>query len=33
LTKRLLQISVTHCVRQVADVKFIAHGDSSKTHK
>src|SRR5690606_29389485 len=31
--ERLLQVFVAHGVRQVADVKFIAHGDSSDTHK
>jgi hypothetical protein len=28
-----LQVFVAHCVRQIADIKFIAHGDSSKIHK
>ncbi len=31
--KRLLQVFVTHGVRQVADVKFVAHKSSSKKHK
>ena len=31
--KRLLQIFVADRVRQIADVKFVAHEDSLKTHK